>query len=56
MTHNQTTAIKAAKASVEPTTTRTLSLEHSARLMRRYCLTKESLAFYSNRVMAADQG
>jgi len=37
MTHNQTTAIKATKARVEPSTTRTLSLEHSARLMRRYC-------------------
>jgi len=36
MTHNQTTAIKAAKARVEPST-RTLSLEHSARLMRRCC-------------------
>jgi len=37
MTHNQTTAIKATKARVEPSTTRTLSLEHSARLMRRCC-------------------
>jgi len=57
MTHNQTTAINAAKARVEPTTTRTLSLEYSAQLIRRYCLlTKQSLAFYSNRVMTADQG
>jgi len=37
MTHNQTTAIKAAKTRVEPSTTRTLSLEHSVRLMTRYC-------------------
>jgi len=35
MTHNQTTAIKAAKARVEPTTARTLHLEYSARLIRR---------------------
>ena len=32
-----TTAINAAKAIVEPSTTCTLSLEHSARLMRLYC-------------------
>jgi len=37
MTHKHTTAIKAAKARVEPSTTRTLSLEHFARLMRHYC-------------------
>jgi len=37
MTHNQTTAIKAAKARVEPSTNRTLSLEHSVRQMRRNC-------------------
>jgi len=37
MTHNQTTLIKVAKARAEPITTRTLSLEHSARLRRRYC-------------------
>jgi len=37
MTHNQTTAIKVAKARVEPSATRILSLEHSARLIRRYC-------------------
>jgi len=37
MTHNHTTAIKAAKARVEPSTTRTLSLEYSARLITRYC-------------------
>jgi len=37
MTHNQTTAIKAAKTRVVPSITRTLSLEHSSRLMRRYC-------------------
>jgi len=35
MTHNQTAAAKAAKARVEPKPS-TLSLEHSARLMRRY--------------------
>jgi len=35
MTHNQTTATKAAKARVEPSTTRTRSFKHSARLMRR---------------------
>jgi len=34
---NQATAIKAVNARVEPITTRTLSLEHSALLMRRYC-------------------
>ena len=54
MTHNQTTANKAAKARVELSTTRTLSLEHSAGLMRRH--ERQSLAFYSNRVMAADRG
>jgi len=37
MTHNQTTAIKAANARVEPSITRTPSLEYSARLMRRCC-------------------
>jgi len=37
MTHNQTTPIKAAKARVEPGTTRTLNLEHFARLMRHCC-------------------
>jgi len=37
MMHNQTTSIKAAKARVEPSTTRTLSLEHCAGLMRRHC-------------------
>jgi len=37
MTHNQAIANKAAKARVEPSTTRTISLEHSARLMWRYC-------------------
>jgi len=37
MTHNQTTAIKAAKARVEPSTTRILNLEHSARQLRPYC-------------------
>jgi len=37
MTHNQSTAMKAAKVRVEPSTTRTLNLEHSARLMRRCC-------------------
>jgi len=34
MMHNQTTSIKAAKARVEPRTTRT---EHCAGLMRRHC-------------------
>jgi len=37
MTHNQTTAINAAKGRIEPSTARTLSLEHSAALMRRHC-------------------
>jgi len=45
MTHNQTTAIKAAKARVEPSTTRTLSLEHSARLMRRCCQQEKAQHF-----------
>jgi len=36
MTHNQTTANKAAKARVETSTARTLSFEHSAGLMRRH--------------------
>jgi len=54
MTHNQTTVIKAAKARVEPSTTRTLSLKHSTN--EALLLTRQSLAFYSNRVMAADLG
>jgi len=37
MTHNQTTAMKAEKARFELSTTRTINLEHSARLMRRCC-------------------
>ena len=57
MTHNQTTANKAAKARVEPITTRTLSLEHSAALIRHHCsVNKTKLSIYWNRVMAADLG
>jgi len=37
MTHNQTTAIKATKARVAPSTTHKLSLVYSARLTTRYC-------------------
>jgi len=42
VTHNQTTAIKAAMARVEASATRTLSLEHSAGLMRRCCWQDKS--------------
>jgi len=56
MTHNQTTAIKAAKARVEPSTTRTLSLEHFRSTNEALLSARQSLAFYSNRAMAADLG
>jgi len=53
MTHNQTTAIKAAKARVEPSTSRTLSLEHSARVMRRCC--QQDKAYHFNQTVWRQQ-
>jgi len=51
MTHNQTTAIKAAKARVETSTTKLGTFRSTNKAL---LLTRQSLAFYSNRVVAAD--